>query len=241
MLNKVLPGTCTLALFATLTHAANVTWQTPQYIAGASDVSTQGTYVGSWSPYIQGTSGANPMTVNGVTYQGNDLQSFSVPAWFAPGTGGGIYTGFGSPGTPDTNYNTLLGGAQYGADGAGTYFSFGGLTPGHSYLVQMWAEDTRNIGSRRWENFYDKAYQKSPINYTSEVSSNDIRQFVIGTFTANAATQTINQNTWSNVAGRQSGQVNRFQLRDTTPVPEPASLGMLVAGGVMMLRRSRGR
>src|SRR5215831_18027952 len=91
----------------------NVTWQTPVTISGTSDVSTSGLYFGSWATQ---DGSANNFPVNGVTFQGfSDLPGFAAGATLDNG-----YNGFGSPNTPDTNYNTLL---QYGR------FSNEGSTP----------------------------------------------------------------------------------------------------------------
>lgn len=238
MKKLILCGTC--AALTSAASAASITWQSVQYVSGPSDVNTQGSLVGTWSPYLQQTSGG-PLTVNGVTFLGDDLISLTTPSWFS-----GQYTGFGSPGTTDSNYNSLLSGAQYGSNGDGTYFSFGGLTVGDTYLVQIWAEDTRSIGNRRWENFYadDAGYPadgSGAVTYPADGSSPNLGQYVIGTFVANATSEQIDEETWSSSSGQQSGQVNLFQLRDvTTSVPEPSTLALL-GGGAMVLWRHRRR
>ena len=90
-----------------------MTWRTPVTISGPADVSTQGTYFGSWAPQ---NANANTMPVNGVTFQGfSDLPFFIQGPTFSDG-----YGGYGSPNTPDNNYNSLL---QYGR------YSSAGSTP----------------------------------------------------------------------------------------------------------------
>lgn len=230
-----------LAVAACAAHAQNgqITWQPVQYVSGASDVSTAGTYFGSWSPYIQQHAGA--LTVNGVTFQGNDLPAFTIDSWFM-----NQYDGFGDPGTADATYNTLLQGAQFSNNGTGGSFTWGGLTPGDTYQVQLWAEDTRNIGNRRWENAFEVTYGDSgtspAITFPADGSSPDLGQYDIGTFVAGASgTQTINFETWCSVSGNQCAQVNLFQVRDLTTVPEPSSLAFLAGGGLMMLLGFRRR
>src|SRR6266704_565243 len=89
-----------------ITPRPNVTRQAPHTISGAPDVSTLGTYFGSWAPQ---DGSANSYPVNGVTFQGfSDLPYFTSGPTFDAG-----YNGYGSPNTPDSNYNTLLQYALY--------------------------------------------------------------------------------------------------------------------------------
>src|SRR2546429_5029153 len=102
----------------------DVTWQHPTTISGASDVTNSGIYFGSWAPQ---DGSANNFPVNGVTFQGfSDLPGLT-------------HGGFGSPNTPDPNYNTLL---QYGRfsneRSTPATFSWSGMTPGNTYLIQFW-------------------------------------------------------------------------------------------------------
>src|SRR5215469_4058630 len=207
-----------IGAFALNTFAQNaqISWSSVQNISGTSDVSTAGTLFGTWSPYLQG--GGGPVTVNGVTFVANDLPDFSIPSYFT-----GVYNGFGNPGTADANYNTLLQGAQFSNNGTGGTFSFGGLNPGDTYQVEIWVEDTRNIGNRRWENVYENSYGDAGTTaaLTFPADGSALGQYDIGTFVANSAgSETLNFETWSSVGGNQCAQVNLFQVRDlTTPAP----------------------
>src|SRR5439155_3131528 len=121
-----------------LTPRANVTWRTPVTISGASDVSTLGTYFGSWAPQ---DGSANTNSVNGVTFQGfSDLPFFTAGPTLDNG-----YDGFGSPNTSDNYYNTLLKYARFSNEGAApATFTWSGMTPGNTYLVQLWDNDGRS-------------------------------------------------------------------------------------------------
>src|SRR6266404_6036570 len=151
-----------------------ITWQNPATISGASDVSTLGTYFGSWAPQ---NGGANNFPVNGVTFQGfSDLPGFSSGPTFDNG-----YDGYGSPNTPDGNYNTLLESGVFSNEGfSPASFRWGGMAPGHTYLVQIWVNDGRNIGESRSETVTGGANTSAPLSYGSDGSGPG--QYIIGTF-----------------------------------------------------------
>ncbi len=179
------------ALFAAGANAQNITWQVPQTISGASDVSTLGTYFGSWAPW-DGNSTSYP--VNGVTFQGNsDLQGLND--WV--GKGGGPY--FSSPNTPDSNYNSLLPYGQYAPDGTLEVIDWSGMTAGHTYLVQFWVEDSRGGSTAaRWETLsggaigatssaIDASAQLAYSNPLNNVTAGNPGSYIIGTFVAGAS------------------------------------------------------
>src|SRR5690349_3026432 len=145
---RVVPAAALYAFSACILAAnaqaqPNVTWQTPATISGASDVSTQGIYFGSWAPQ---DGGANSLPVNGVTFQG-----FSDLPGFAPGpTLDNGYNGYLSPVTADSNYNTLLQYGRFSNEGnSPATFGWSGMTPGFTYLVELWVNDGRNVGESR--------------------------------------------------------------------------------------------
>jgi hypothetical protein len=242
IMKKTILFSSLIGAFALNTYgqSSQITWGSVQNISGDSDISTAGTLFGTWSPYLQNAGISSMTTANGVTFVGNDLPDFSIPSYF-----GGQYTGFGNPGTADANYNTLLTGAQFSNNGTGGTFSWGGLNPGDTYQVEIWVEDTRNIGNRRWENVYENTYgdagTSAAISFPADGTS--LGQYDIGTFVANSAgTETLNFETWCSVGGNQCAQVNLFQVRDlTTPVPEPTTLALMAGSGAMMLLRLRRR
>ena len=169
----------------------NVTWQAPASISKDSDVSTQGTYFGSWAPY-DGSASSEP--VNGVTFQGNsDLPGFATT---------GYNSGYNAyPGSPSgsVNYNSLLAYGAYDQPGPPyATFSWGGMTPGHTYQVEIW-DNTGNSG--RTDTFSD--------NSGNSVSINETGNYVIGTFVATNSLETITEN-------GPVPNINLLQVRDLT-------------------------
>ena len=220
-----------VSIFSLLAMAAqaqnvNIVWQTPTTISGASDVTTAGTYFGSWAPQ---DGSANTLPVNGVTFQGfSDLPGFTPGATFDNG-----YNGFGSPNTPDSNYNALLQYARFSNEGSSpATITWNGMTQGDVYLVELWVNDGRNIGQARSETLTGGSSTSASVSYGSDGSGPG--QFIIGEFVADASgSETITLDGFSSGANPDP-QVNLFQVRDLTPVPEPTTLALVAAGAGVM-------
>ncbi len=191
---SLLPGLLT----AQVLHAASIQWDAPQNISGASNVSTEGAYYGSWSP---GNGTAPAGTVNGVTLNGDDLEITS--SGFA-----GSAAAFGTHTTADATYNGLL---QYGtwSNGTSASFTLNGtgrrpFIPGRQYLVQVWVSDARAEINGRTETVGGSG----TLSYKTGTG---MGQYVVGRFTADAASQAIS------ITASVSAQVNLVQVRDITP------------------------
>jgi hypothetical protein len=207
------------------TQSTTIIWQTPQIISGTSDVLTNGAYFGSWAPY---NGSANTMPVNSVPFQGfSDLPGLTDS--FDGGNGG--YNMFGSPDTADTNYNALLEYATYSNGPGRSTFSWGGMTPGHTYEIEFWVEDVRGYNDR-WENLSGGDIggtvfgtdTSGPLGYSSPVFNNTANPgyYVVGTFVADNTTSEEILLSPFNVGGSSSAQVNLFQVRDITVATAPA-------------------
>ena len=185
----------------------NIAWQTPAAISGASDVSTQGTYFGSWAPYA-----SSSLAVNGVTFQNSsDLPNFGNTGFTASNTA------FPNPGTANANYNTLLESGAYETPGPACTFSWGGMTPGHKYLLQFWVNGN---DSSRTETLSGGENTSPAINY-------EPGQYIIGTFVAGDSgteTVTLNGNPSDN-----SPQVNLVQVRDITTTTFSSYQGAVIS------------
>jgi len=217
-----------------ITVKPNVSWQAPVTISGTSDVSTLGTYFGSWAPQ---DGSANTLPVNGVTFQGfSDLPFFTSGPTFDSG-----YNAYGSPNTPDGNYNTLLQSARYSNEGTTpATVSWGGMTPGNTYLVQLWVNDGRSIGESRSETVTGGTNTSAPVLYGSDGSGPG--QYIIGTFVANSSGgQTLILSAFSS-GSNPSPQVNLVQVRDITAtiVPAPTITHIAVSGPTLTFSATNG-
>jgi len=216
-----------------ITVKPNVTWQTPVTISGAADVSTLGSYFGSWAPQ---NGNANTLPVNGVTFQGfSDLPFFRSGPTFDNG-----YNGYASPNTSDANYNALLQNGRYSNEGTTpATISWAGMTPGHTYLVQLWVNDGRNIGESRSETITGGANTSAPVSFGSDGSGPG--QYIIGTFVANSSGgQTLILTPFSN-GSNPDPQINLLQVRDlTTPVSAPTITRIAVSGATLSIAATNG-
>jgi len=135
-----------LIAVATSAQNANIIWQTPQTIAGTSDVNVDGTFFASWAPGDDwgGTQRSDNYPVNGVTFA-----AYGTGANFSF-TGAGInmdrYNGFANPNTPDSNYNYLLQTAEFNwnSGSSSMIINWDSMTVGDTYEVEMWLNDGRN-------------------------------------------------------------------------------------------------
>ncbi|HEV2693465.1 MAG TPA: hypothetical protein VG347_11265 [Verrucomicrobiae bacterium] len=194
-----------------ITPTPNVTWQAPAAVAGTADVNTNGSYFGSWAPYNSDAAnyGSTGLPVNGTKF----VSSCDLPNFATVGFNNG-YTGFNNPNTSDAIYNDLLQSATYEGNGDGrpVSFNWNGMTPGHTYQIQIWANDGR--GNHRTESFTGGTSNSASLNFGDAPGA-----YIIGTFVAgNGGRQIISLSG----AGSPNGpypQVNLLQVRDITVLP----------------------
>lgn len=212
-------------------HAGLIAWGSAQNITGDTDVSTAGTLFGARNI---GDVSVSAATVNGVLFQslavpsgsfGGGLGNFTITSINQFSSSNGSYGG-GSPFSAlSSNYKTLL---SAGIEMGFSYpLEIAGLTIGKEYEFEWWANSSSILAS-------DSVATAGASVTLNPGISGELGQFAIGTFTADAATQTI---TFSG-----SGILNAFQLRDITAVPEPATAAFgLLCLGAGMIRRRRAR
>jgi hypothetical protein len=227
-----------------------ISWQSPQEISGASDVSTLGSYFGSWAPW---DGSANTEPVDGVTFEGNsDLSSLNDWGNSPGGKGGGPY--FASPNTANANYNSLLAYGQYGGDGYSYVIDWGGMMPGHTYLLEFWVEDAR-VGATgpRWETLsggaigttssnLDASAETAYSNPLGSTPAGNPGSYIIGTFAANTNGSEEILVTPGSASGSASAQVNLMLVRDITGVTpvQPHLSSVHLSGTTLVMTGNNG-
>lgn len=242
MKNAILCGSI-IGLITFAANAADITWQTPTTIAGASDVSIVGTLVGTWGPGDDwgGLNRSDYYPVNGVAFAAYGSGPFG--SWVSTSGLDDRYGSYGNPNTADSNYNYILQTAIYSYSST-ISLTWNGMTAGNIYELQFWVNDGRNsVTAERSETLTGGANTSAALFYGTGVGGTGPGQFIIGTFIADiTGTQTITLNALGGADIGASAQINLLQLRDITPVPEPSTFAFVATGfGVMMLgfRRKR--
>lgn len=200
--------------------AATITWGPPTPISGDSDVSTVGTLLSAHN--IAGST----VVINGVTFPATGFGNIS--AHFTLTSAGalhGVDDPYGSTEPPftdlSTDYKNLLdsGGFTHTPPNPPPPMTLliKNLTIGERYEFQWWVNDSRDTGDfDRTTTATSGSSVSLEHNFANAVGG--IGQFALGTFVADAATQTIvlqGAGAGSNVG---STQINGFQLRQTTNV-----------------------
>ncbi|MGB0326036.1 MAG: lamin tail domain-containing protein [Akkermansiaceae bacterium] len=160
--------------------AAEIDWQAPFNITSVNSIDTNGTLLQA----VNATTDGNSPT---VTVAGEAILFSGSPIGPANTNTGSFFTGGGGD-TGNANLNTVLNSHSYGP-GNDWSITLAGLTPGADYQIQLiGGGDTRGCCSARNQRAGDN---ESPENLSGDFSRSGVGS-VIGTFTANGTTQTVN-------------------------------------------------
>jgi hypothetical protein len=208
-------------------NAATITWNAIQTATGnASDVITTGTFFDSAAVYT----GAN-LSLNGVTFKrnlGGDTFDGSNITFTNRASGPSDQPADNPPTSWDDNYETLASWGLYqSAPNGGVTINLGSLMSGQEYLVQIW---TGYWDGANWRTEFIAGNSSGLLNLGSTTVFNTTSQYVVGTFTADATTQTIQ------ATGPDYGIPSFMQVR---AIPEPASALLGLLGLLGLLRRRR--
>jgi hypothetical protein len=249
----VLAAAASLTLAAGPVVAATISWGEAMNISGDTDVDTTGTLVRAFS-----LNGAGTM-VNTVSFEAFTAPSqFLDPATTTATVGNFTLSGdyfYGSDNITSANapfttlssvYQSLLGSAAITI--ADATLVMGGLTVGQSYEFEVWANDSAETFEGGYglsvssgdsavflQSGYDAGVDPTQCYYTGVCHyDGQLGQFAIGTFVADADTQTVD------FSPGEVGVINGFQLRQlATQVPEPGTLPLAGLAGLAMLARRR--
>jgi len=169
----------TFLFFSPHLTGATINWDTPFNLTNANQIDTNGSLVTA----VNVTSDSNNQTVTiggeDILFGGNNI----APNITNTGT---FFTGGGGD-TGNTQLNAVLN--SHGYSGATWSFQLSGLTGGADYQIQLLgAGDTRDCCASRNQRAGDG---ETPENVSGDFSRSGVGS-VIGTFTANNTTQTIN-------------------------------------------------
>lgn len=208
---KLLPVVALSCLAATGANAASVDWTLGPSFNGSTGylgILTNGTLVEAVN--LTGTNGSSltvdPSGIN-LTFTTINAPSFGA-AWASAGDGG----------SSDSAWGSILNTFEWSGSDVTTSNLIDGLVVGATYQVQFFAARTDCCGTRTltFSNGTDPA--SATVGYDDYVS-------VVGTFVADATFQTFRFDDSVNAPA-----LNAYVLRDVSPVPEPQTWTMLMAG-----------
>ena len=195
--------------------AATIICGTPTNISGDTDVNTSGTTLYA---YARGITTAST-NVNGVTFTAAAGHVTWGNVIFNANFNGDAAATYASNAVPfsglSSAYKTVLQGGAYGGAATGTV-TLNGLTWGHAYMVQIWANDSRG-GALATRTETVTGSNTVTLAYDVIQTGGGVGQYTIGTFVADSTSQTFTLTSSSSV------QLNAINVRDNGYVGIQAS------------------
>ncbi len=194
---------------------APIAWGVAKDCTADADVETTGVLRYAYA--------GNAVTINGVPFAGT-FNAYYSPNGNVEGadlacTGfTSLYTGtstfcksFTATATMTSAYQKLVGGCLSTPLWGTATLTLKNLLPNHTYLVQLWVNDTRetpgNVRSERIDDGPTLRFRRS----------NGLGQYVTGTFIATSESRTISFTPFTDSSVQSASQVNAIQVRDLTP------------------------
>lgn len=222
---------------SSLLPAAQITWQesVQAYQGDAADE----TFVSGKGLFIDAVNGGSAVDeiangvlfsgIAGLTNTGGDGQTVTTPGGFITVNGTNANDGAFGAGEfgGDTSVGRLLDSAFWAADGV----TLSGLTIGEVYEVQIFGNDARSNRQTNYLAGFGDGTQSGPVGLLQLNNSNldgsktfpetDAGDYIIGTFTADAATQSFEcfgtNNGGDQTLGNSRAHINALQLRQLLP------------------------
>ena len=229
---------------ASVAQAATISWGTPTQIAGASDISTNGTLVQALN-FV----GTTAQTVNGVTFDPATVGLAPVPqSWgdvdlsSKPGTHTAFLSQLGSTATTgDTSYNDLLESAMFeSSDHGGDTLTVNNLAAGVDYEIQFWSNDSRAaitalVGR---QTVLEDVTSGNAVNVDQNAGLGTLGYYVLGTVTGDGTPLQIHLDDDSSLDPPEvnSWLLNAMQIREV-PEPTTLALGLVSMMGLLATRR----
>ena len=200
-----------LGLATSSGFAAPITWGTATTISADANVSTTGTfkYAYHWNSTNQTVNGVTFVGTTSITTGGSDVGLAGFDSH---------HPAFTSTSTPfndlSTAYKATLAGSPYNS-GATATVTLKNLTIGKQYAVQVWIEDARAEPNNRSATLTSSGGNSVALDFNLTNADGGVGQYSIGTFVADAVTQTF---TIVPAGTSKSAQLNALQVRDITPL-----------------------
>jgi hypothetical protein len=217
---------------ATAASAASISW-TSQYVPETASTNTDATWYS-----VLSTSGSLVVAENSgsaaINIDFNNDTVTDIPFGSGTFTFGNSHVGFYNSAAS----NDLINSGSWAGGGAGTLPLT--VVSGNQYQVQLLIADARNLGAASIRTVSVDGTTPVVYNYFAPANPSWGFRLYTGTFTADSTTQNVSIQTFNADTASAGPQLNAFQLRDVTPVPEPGVSGLILLSA-LGLGRSRRR